>query len=217
MNKWIIIILVVLTASCKDNREVWLKEYQNTKCTWAKKEAEFKEDSILSIKKLSIDLISINKEINKFNKPIQSEIELLNHKIGQIIIKYLKVSHRISDEQERINGHNSDPEYESRMTQNDKKNNREVLALENKITVLQSELKENKTYQNLILKQKQIKEQIAKTTATIKEKYAITIDSLKKILVSQNRHFRMILQNSNSTKKENFKSQREKTNLNPCK
>lgn len=218
MNKFFLIIIIfVLTTSCKDNREPWLKEYQNTKCSWAKKEAEFKADSIRSIKKWNVDLISIKKEIDEISKPIQSEIALLNHNINKINIKYLNESRKISETHEQIYGHNSTPEFEKKLKQNDKNNSREVLTLENKITVLQSKLKDNKTYQELISKSNQIKGQIAKTTNTVKENYTVTFDSLKHKLDNQNSDFRMILQDLNDTEKQSFKIRREKIRVTPCK
>lgn len=218
MNKFFpIIIIFVLTTSCKDNREPWLKEYQNTKCSWAKKEAEFKADSIQSIKKWNVDLISIKKEIEEMSKPIQSEIALLNHKINEINIKYLNESSKISEAHEQIYGHISTPEFEKKLKQNDENNNREVLTLENKIMVLQSKLKDNKTYQELISKQNQIKERIAKTTTIVKEKYTVTFDSLKHKLDNQNSDFGMILQDLNDTEKQSFKNQRGKIRVTPCK
>lgn len=218
MNKFFpIIIIFVLTTSCKDNREPWLKEYQNTKCSWAKKEAEFKADSIQSIGRISVDLISIEKEIEEISKPVQSEIALLNHNINKINIKYLNESRKISETHEQIYGHFSTPEFEKKLKQNDEKNSREVLTLENKIAVLQSELNRNKTYQELILKQNKIKEQITKTAAIVKEKYTVTFDSLKHKLDNQNSAFRMILQDLNDTERQSFKSQREKIRVTPCK
>lgn len=206
-----------MTTSCKDDREPWLKEYQNAKCTWTKKEAEFKADSIKSIVRVSVDLISIKKEVDEISKPIQSEIALLNHKINQINIKYLNESRKISETHEQIYGHISTPEFEKKLKQNDENNSREVLTLENKIAVLQSKLKDNETYQELISKQNKIKEQIAKTTNTIKEKYTVTFDSLKHKLDDQNSDFRMILQDLNDTEKQSFKNQREKIRVTPCK
>lgn len=218
MNKFFpIIIVFVLTTSCKDNREPWLQEYLNTKCTWAKKEAEFKADSIQSVMRVSVDLISIKKEIEEISNPIQSEIALLNHNINKINIKYLNESSKISEAHEQIYGHISTPEFEKKLKQNDENNSREVLTLENKIAVLQSKLKDNKTYQELISKQNKIKEQITKTTTIVKEKYTVTFDSLKHKLDNQNSDFRMILQDLNDTEKQSFKIQREKIRVTPCK
>lgn len=77
------LILCQFVISCNDNKVTWLQEYKKTKCTWAKKEAEFKADSIQNIEKLSIALISIKNDIDKIKKPIQSEITGLNHNINQ--------------------------------------------------------------------------------------------------------------------------------------
>lgn len=218
MSKLILIVLAfLLIISCKDNKEPWLQEYQNTKCTWAKNEAKFKADSIQNIGKLSVDLISIKKEIDKFSKPIQSEIIQLNHKIKEINIKYLNESHKISEMHEQIYGHISTPEFEKKLQQNDEKNESEVLSLENKIVVLQSKLKDNKTFQELISKQNKVQQQITKISNAAKEKYAVTFDSLQGILDSQKSEFKGIMQNLSESDKRKFIKQRGEIRANPCK
>jgi hypothetical protein len=212
-----IMLVLVLTTSYADNRKIWIQEYQITKCTWAETEADFKKDSIANSAKYIIKLTEIKTEIKEIEKPIHSEIQLLNHKIGQINIKYLNKSRKISDEQERTNGHNSTPEYENRMEENDKNNNREVLALENEKAVLQLKLNENKTLQELFLKQKKMLQQIASETSVLQEKYKTTFDSLKNKLDNQNNNFKMMLEDLDNSEKERFKSQREIINSNPCK
>jgi hypothetical protein len=218
MKKIIIILFTfVFVTSCADNRKIWLQDYKNTKCCWAETEANFKKDSIINSAKYIVTLAEIQTEIKKNEKPINSEIELLNHKIGQINIKYLNQSRTISEEQERINGHNSTPEYENRLDQNDKNNDVAVLALENKKALLQLKLNENKMFQELFLKQNKIHQQLISTTSVLKEKYKTTFDSLKNKLDNQNSDFRMLLEDLDSTEKERFKSQREKINTDPCK
>jgi hypothetical protein len=217
MKKPILISFIfVLVTSCIDNREIWLQEYKSTKCSWDKVQADFKKDSITNSAKYSVQLEKIQTEIQKIEVPIHSEIELLNNKIGQINIKYLNESRKIYEEQERVSGHNANPEYERRLDENDKNNNREVLALENKKTLLQLKLNENKTLQELLVKQKQIQQQITAATTILKDKYSVTFDSLKTKLQNQNSDFRMILGDLNTKDKESFKSQKDKINQNPC-
>jgi hypothetical protein len=212
-----IMLVLVLTTSYSDNRKIWIQEYQITKCSWAETEADFKKDSIINSAKYIVKLAEIKTEIKEIEKPIHSEIELLNHKIGQINIKYLNKSRKISDEQERSNGHNSTPEYENRMDENDKNNNSEVLALENEKEFLQLKLNENKILQELFLKQNQIQQQIVSTTAILKEKYKSTFNSLKNKLDNQNYNFKMMLEDLDNPEKERFRNQREVINSNPCK
>lgn len=218
MYKTILIgFVILLVCSCTDNQKIWLQDYKNTKCNLAETKADFIRDSIVNSAKYFDRLAEIQTEIKKIEAPIHSEIELLNSKIGQINIKYLKKSRKISEEQERSNGHNSTPEYESKMNQNNKNNNHEVLALENKKKFLQLELDENKILHELFVKQNKIQQQIASTTSILKEKYKTTFDSLKNKLNNQNSDFRMILEDLDIAEKENFKEKRKKINTNPCK
>lgn len=218
MNKSItIIFILVLTTSCKDNKETWLQEYQNTKCNWVKNEAKFEVDSIQNIEKLSIDLISIKNEIDKIKKPIQSEITRLNHRINEINIKYLNESRKISETHEQIYGHISTAEFEKKLKQNADYNNRETLTLENKITALQSKLKDNESYQELISKQNKIIEKITKITNVIKEKYNVAFDSLQKELDNQNYEYKYILQKLDKTERQKFSKAKDSIKQNPCK
>lgn len=218
MNKSItIIFILVLTTSCKDNKETWLQEHQNTKCNWVKNEAKFEVDSIQNIEKLSIDLISIKNEIDKIKKPIQSEITRLNHRINEINIKYLNESRKISETHEQIYGHISTAEFEKKLKQNADYNNRETLTLENKITALQSKLKDNESYQELISKQNKIIEKITKITNVIKEKYNVAFDSLQKELDNQNYEYKYILQKLDKTERQKFSKAKDSIKQNPCK
>lgn len=218
MNKSItIIFILVLTTSCKDNKETWLQEYQNTKCNWVKNEAKFEVDSTQNIEKLSIDLISIKNEIDKIKKPIQSEITRLNHRINEINIKYLNESRKISETHEQIYGHISTAEFEKKLKQNADYNNRETLTLENKITALQSKLKDNESYQELISKQNKIIEKITKITNVIKEKYNVAFDSLQKELDNQNYEYKYILQKLDKTERQKFSKAKDSIKQNPCK
>lgn len=218
MNKSItIIFILVLTTSCKDNKDTWLQKYQNTKCNWVKNEAKFKADSIQNIEKLSIDLISIKIEIDKIKKPIQSEITRLNHRINEINIKYLNESRKISETHEQIYGHISTPKFEKKLKQNDNNNNRETLTLENKITALQSKLKDNETYQELISKQNKIIEKITEITNVIKEKYNAAFDGLQKELDNQNYEYKYILQKLDETERQKFSKAKDSIKQNPCK
>jgi hypothetical protein len=217
MHKTVLIgFIIFLISSCQDHREIWLQDYKSTKCSWDKTQVNLKKDSIINSAKHIVKLAQIQTEIQKIVKPINSEIELLNHKIGQINIKYLNESRYISEEQERVS-HNSNPEYEKRLDENERNNNREVLSLENKKTLLQLKLNDNKILQELFVKQNQIQQQIASTTRILKRKYKADFDSLKSKLDNQNSNFRMILEDLDPTEKESFKSQRDKINLNPCK
>lgn len=218
MNKSItIIFILVLTTSCKDNKETWLQEYQNTKCNWVKNEAKFEVDSIQNIEKLSIDLISIKNEIDKIKNPIQSEITRLNHRINEINIKYLNESRKISETHEQIYGHISTAEFEKKLKQNADYNNRETLTLENKITALQSKLNDNESYQELISKQNKIIEKITKITNVIKEKYNVAFDSLQKELDNQNYEYKYILQKLDKTERQKFSKAKDSIKQNPCK
>ena len=218
MNRLIpTIFILVLTTSCSDNREIWIQEYKNTKCKWVETEANFKKDSIANSAKYIVKLAEVKTKIKEIEQPIHSEIELLNHKIGEVNIKYLNENRKISDEQERINGHKSTPEYENKMAENDENNNREVLALENERALLQLKLNKSTTLQELFLKQNKIQQQIVSTTAFLKEKYKTTFDSLKIKLDNQNSDFRMILEDLDNPEKERFKKKREIINSNPCK
>lgn len=218
MYKTVLIgFVILLISSCKDNEKIWLQEYKNTKCNWAKTEADFKKDSVINSAKYSVKLTKIQTEIKKIKGPINDEIELLNHKIGQINIKYLNESHKISEEQERVSGHNPNPKYERRLDENDNNNTREVMALENKKVLLQLQLNKNQLLQKLFSEEKEIQEQIASKTTALKEKYKTTFDSLKNKLDNQNSDFRMIIEDLDRPKKEIFKSQKEKINADPCK
>lgn len=218
MYKSILISLAFLLAtSCIDNRATWLQEYQNTKCIWAKVEEKLELERIQSTRKLNIELIVLNREVDEIAKPIQSKIALLNHKINGINIKYLNESRKICEAHEQIHGHISTPEFEKKLKQNDENNNREVLILESKITVLQSKLNDNKAYLDFVLKQNKTEEQIVKITTILKEKYTVTFDSLQKELDNQNYNYKYILQKLSNTEKESFKSQREKIKTHPCK
>lgn len=214
----ILLLLYVcfLATSCSDNRIVWLKEYQVTKCFYEKTQANFKQDSISSLAKQIAKLAEIQTEIQKIELPIHSEIAALNHKIGQINIQYLEKSQAISEEQERISGHNPNAVFENKIDENDKNNNREVRIFENKIKELQSKLDDNKTLQELLAKQNQIQEQIQLKSSLLKEKYRITFDSLENKLDNHNSDFRMILEDLKDTEKEKFKNLRKKATLNPC-
>jgi hypothetical protein len=218
MKKTILISLTFLSLlSCKDNREPWLLEYQSTECTLFKLEEKISIDSLKTSQKFSVELSAIKNEIAKIEKPIESEIIQLNHKIGEINIKYLNESRKISEKHEQVYGHISTPEFEKKLQQNDENNNREVLTIEDKITILQSKLNGNKTYKVLILKQNKIKTKIIEATNAVREKYATTFDSLKHKLDNQNSDFRMILQDLDNPEKLSFKIQREKIRANPCK
>jgi hypothetical protein len=165
MKKTILILFAItLVVSCSDNRESWLQEYKKTKCSWAETKANFEKDSIINSSNYIVKLVEIKTKIKEIEQPVHSEIEQLNYKIGQVNIKYLNKSRKISDEQERINGHNSTPEYENRMDQNDQDNNREVLTLENKKSLLQLKLDGDKKLQELVLKQNRIQQQIVSVT-----------------------------------------------------
>ena len=127
-----ILVTVLLTTSCIDNRKSWLQEYKKTKCTWAKTDEKVRLESIQNTRQLNLELITINQKINQIIKPIESEIALLNHRINEINIKYLNKSRNISDVHEQNYGHISTPEFEKKMEQNDINNNREILPLKNK-------------------------------------------------------------------------------------
>lgn len=203
-----IIIILVLATSCKDNREIWIQEYKNTKCSLSEIESDFKKDSVVNSAKYIDTLAKIQAEIQKIEKPINSKINQLDFKIGQVNIKYLDESRRISEEQELSNGHKSTPQYENRLDQNDRNNSHEIFALENKKALLLLQLDENKILQRLYLKQNKIQKAIASTTRHLKEKYKTTCDSLKNKLDNQNSDLKMILKDLDSAEKEKFKNQR---------
>jgi hypothetical protein len=218
MKKIILILFTfLLVTSCIDNRESWLQEYQNTKCAWNTVDIKYKSDSIKQLENLSVNLISLKKEIHKISKPIENKIAILDSRIGKSTIKYLDESRKVSEAHEMIYGHNSTPEFEKKQDQITKKSDIEIAVLKNEITILKSKLNKDETYNKLVAKKNKINTQVAKIAAILKEKHKTIFDSLQKELDNQNYDYNYILQKLNKTEKIEFSKAKERIKLNPCK
>jgi hypothetical protein len=163
-------IFLILFVSCKFKENSWLTNYKEIKCNYAKIEELRSNDSLIKIRKLGNELAEIKIEISRIDKPIADKIAKLENLRSKIILKYMNASHKITKIQTNKYGHNSTSEFEHKLAENERKNNTETKAYENKIEFLNQKLANNNKYQELKIKESKIKSEINEAYISIKKK-----------------------------------------------
>nr|WP_315172336.1 hypothetical protein [uncultured Flavobacterium sp.] len=218
MPKTTLLFLILFAfTSCKYKENSWLKNYKEIKCNYAKVEELRSNDSLKKISKIGKELSEIKLEISKIEKPITHEISKLENSKGEIVIKYLNASNKITQIQTDKYGHNSTPEFERKLAKNERKGNSETKVFENKIEFLNQQLVQNSKYQELKIKESKIKSEINEAYISIKEKYAKQFETLQNDLNYLNSQFKEIISDLDEKEKQIFIRKKENIKENPCK
>lgn len=211
-----IFLIFFVFVSCKYKENSWLNNYKEIKCKYAKIEELRSNDSLNKIRKLGKELSKIKIEISKINKPIADEIAKLENSRSKIVIKYLNASNKIVEIQTDKFGHNSTPEFEKKLADNEKTGNSKTKFYENKIDILNQKLAENNKYIVLKTKESKIKSEIGEAYISIKEKYIKQLENLQYDLNYLNSHFKEIASNLNAQDLKTLTKNRDSIKQNPC-
>lgn len=137
----LICLIFFIFTGCKYKENSWLNNYKEIKCNYAKVEELRSNDSLGKITKLEKELSEIKLKISKIDKPITKEIARLENSRSEIVIKYLNTSNRITEIQTDKYGHNTTPEFEHKLAENERKSNSEIKVFENRIEFLNPALR----------------------------------------------------------------------------
>ena len=211
-----IFLIFFVFASCKYKENSWLNNYKEIKCKYAKIEELRRNDSLNKINKLGKELAEIKTEISKIDKPIIEELANLENSRSEIVVEYLSKSNQIIDQQTDKFGHNSTPEFEKKLSQNEKEANSKTKVFENKIEFLNQKLAENNKYQELKAKEGKIKSEIAEEYISIKEKYSKQLENLQYDLNYLNAQFKKLTSNLNTQELKTLTKKRDSIKQNPC-
>lgn len=213
----LLFLIFFVFAGCNYKENSWLNNYKEIKCKYAKIEELRSNDSLIKISKLGKKLSEIKIEISKINKPISDEITKLENSRSEIVIKYLNLNNKLTDEQSYKYGHYSSPEFESKLAANDRKSTIETKVFENEIDILNQKLVQNNKYQELKTKERNIKSQINEAYISVKEKYAKQFENLQYDLNYLNSQFKEISLNLDNKEKIIFTKNKDSIKANPCK
>lgn len=215
INSWVLILFAF--TSCKYKENSWLKNYKEIKCNYEAVERLRSNDSLNKIIKIGKELSEIKLEISKIEYPITQEIAKLENTKGEIVIKYLTASNKITQIQTDKYGHNSTPEFEHKLMENERKSNLETKVFENKIELLKQKLAQNSKYKELKIKENKTQSKISETYISIKEKYAKQFEKLQNDLNYLNSQFKEIKSDLDEKEKQIFIRKKESIKANPCK
>lgn len=211
-----IFLIFFVFASCKYKENSWLNNYKEIKCKYAKIEGLRSNDSLNKISKLGKELSEIKIKISKISKPISDEIANLENSRSKIVVKYLNASNKISEIQTAKFGHNSTPEFEKKLADNEKEGNSKTKFFENKIGFLNQKLFKNNKYQELKTKESNIKSEISEEYISVKEKYSKQLENLQYDLNYLNTQFKEIALNLNQQDLKTLTKNRDSIKQNPC-
>jgi hypothetical protein len=212
-----IFLIFFVFAGCKYKENSWLNNYKEIKCKYAKIEELRSNDSINKINKLGKELSEIKIEISKINRPIAGEIAKLENSRSEIVIKYLNESNKISQIQTEKYGHNSTPEFERKLAENEREGNSKTKVFENKIDILNQKLAKNNKYRELKTKESIIKSEITEAYISIKEKYSKQFENLQYDLNYLNSQFQEISSDLDEKDKQILIRKKDNIKANPCK
>jgi len=211
-----IFLILFVFASCKYKENSWLNNYKEIKCKYSKIEELRRNDSLNKVNKLGKKLSEIETEISKIDKPIIEQITKLENLKSETVIEYLNKSNQITDQQTDKFGHNSTPEFEKKISQNEKEANSKTKVFENKIKFLYQKLAKNNKYQELKAKESKIKSEIDEEYISIKEKYSKQLESLQYDLNYLNAQFKELTANLNTQELKTLSKNRDSIKQNPC-
>lgn len=211
-----IFLIFFVFAGCKYKENSWLNNYKEIKCKYAKIEELRSNDSLNKINKLGKELSQIKTKISKIDKPIIEQVTNLENSRSEIVVEYLSKSNQITDEQTDKFGHNSTPEFEKKLSQNEKEANSKTKVFENKIEFLNQKLAKNIKYQELKAKERKIKSEIAEEYISIKEKYSKQLKNLQYDLNYLNNQFKELASNLNTQELKTLIKNRDSIKRNPC-
>lgn len=211
-----IILIFFVFASCKYKENSWLNNYKEITCNYKKIEELRSNDSLNKISKLGEKLSQIKTEISKIDKPIIEQITRLENSRSEIVVEYLSKSNQITDQQTDKFGHISTPEFEKKISENEKEANSKTKVFESKIEFLSQKLAENNKYQELKAKESKIKSEIAEEYISIKEKYSKQLENLQYDLNYLNNQFKELASNLNTQELKTVTKNRDSIKQNPC-
>lgn len=209
-------LIFFVFASCKYKENTWLNNYKEIKCKYAKIEELRSNDSLNKINKLGKELSNIKTEISKIDKSIIEQVTNLENSRSEIVVEYLSKSNQITDQQTDKFGHNSTPEFEKKLADNEKEANSKIKVFENRIEFLNQKLAENNKYQKLKAKESKIKSEIAEKYISIKEKYSKQLENLQYDLNYLNNQFEELASNLNAQDLKTLTKNRDSIKQNPC-
>lgn len=219
MNKILIFAITIgLLNSCSDNDEKqnWLKNYQEVKCLWVNTENDFGKDTLQETHKLYEQYELINKKMETIKMPFSSKITALTTKIEVVNQKYQDEYRRITDAHNLIHGHKSTPQFDKKIAQLTANQNTELSELQSQMAAIETELERNKTYKDLKEENQSLREEIIKTKVGVKAKYKLTFGDLQRKLDNQNKQFKKIAFTLNAPEKQEFIAKRDSIRANPC-
>jgi hypothetical protein len=219
MNKFIVLTIIIgLLYSCSNNDEKqdWLRNYQEVKCLWVKTENDFGKDTLQETHKLYEQYKLINNKMEVIQMPFSSKMKALITKIEVVNQKYQDEYRRITDAHDLIHGHKSTPEFEKRINNLTANQSEELASLQTQMTTIENELEKNKVYKDLKQESKSLTEEILKTKTNIKARYKLTFGDLQRKLDNQNKQFKKISFTLKAPEKQAFIASRDSIRTNPC-
>ena len=213
----LIFLIFFVFTGCNYKENFWLNNYKEIKCKYANVEELRRNDSLNKITKLGKELSEIKLEINKIANPINNKIAKLENLRSEIVIKYLNASNKITEIQTDKYGHNSTPEFEHKLAENEREGNSKTKVFESKIAILNQKLIQNNKYQELKTKESNIKSEINEAYISIKEKYAKQYEDLQYDLNYLNSQFKEISSDLSEKEKQIFTRKKDNIKSNPCK